>query len=90
MEKEGSVSPPASLYHSSFSTSLVLVSPCCLSHRRPPLERMESVLEGREKTGVPDAILLEDYLSEAAFIDNLKKRYYENLIYVSLVLLLLL
>ena len=51
---------------------------------------MESVLEGREKTGVPDAILLEDYLSEAAFIDNLKKRYYENLIYVSLVLLLLL
>ncbi|XP_045109044.1 unconventional myosin IC-like isoform X2 [Portunus trituberculatus] len=48
---------------------------------RSPLERMESVLEGREKTGVPDAILLEDYLSEDAFIDNLKKRYYENLIY---------
>lgn len=48
---------------------------------RAPLERMESVLEGREKTGVPDAILLEDYLSEKAFIDNLKKRYHENIIY---------
>lgn len=53
-------------------------------HRRAPLERMESVLEGRERTGVPDAILLEDYLSEKAFIDNLKKRYHENIIYVSI------
>ncbi|KAG0695254.1 Myosin-IB [Chionoecetes opilio] len=42
---------------------------------------MESVLDERERTGVPDAILLEDYLSEKVFIDNLKKRYKENLIY---------
>ncbi|XP_071551474.1 unconventional myosin IC isoform X2 [Panulirus ornatus] len=49
--------------------------------KKPQLERMESVLEERERTGVPDAILLEDYLSERAFIDNLKKRYHENIIY---------
>ncbi|XP_066988830.1 unconventional myosin IC isoform X3 [Macrobrachium rosenbergii] len=48
---------------------------------KAPLERMESVLEDRDRIGVPDAILLEDYLSETAFIDNLKKRYNENIIY---------
>ncbi|XP_042890951.1 unconventional myosin IC-like [Penaeus japonicus] len=45
------------------------------------LVRMESVLEDRERYGVPDAILLEDYQNEAVFIDNLKKRYHENVIY---------
>lgn len=45
------------------------------------MTRMESVLEDRERIGVPDAILLEDYKSEKVFIDNLKKRYNENIIY---------
>ncbi|KAG7168346.1 Unconventional myosin IC-like [Homarus americanus] len=49
--------------------------------KKPALERMESVLDEREKFGVPDAILLEDYLNEQVFIENLKKRYHENLIY---------
>lgn len=47
---------------------------------------MESVLDERERTGVPDAILLEDYLSEKAFTENLKKRYHQNIIYVSTIL----
>ncbi|KAK8726216.1 hypothetical protein OTU49_010428 [Cherax quadricarinatus] len=42
---------------------------------------MESVLEDRARIGVPDAILLEDYLNESVFIDNLKKRYQQNIIY---------
>lgn len=38
-------------------------------------------MEDRDRIGVPDAILLEDYLSEKVFIDNLRKRYKENIIY---------
>ena len=37
----------------------------------------------KDRTGVQDAVLLEDYESEDAFIANLKKRYQNNLIYVS-------
>ena len=44
---------------------------------------MESVLEYRDRVGVPDAILLEDYMSEDVFVNNLSKRYSENIIYVS-------
>lgn len=44
---------------------------------------MESVLDDRARVGVPDAILLEDYTSEDAFLNNLVKRYNENIIYVS-------
>lgn len=42
---------------------------------------MESSLENRDRVGVPDAILLEDYQNEKAFIDNLHKRYQNDLIY---------
>lgn len=42
---------------------------------------MESVLEDRDRIGVPDAILLEDFKSETVFCENLRKRYMENLIY---------
>ncbi|XP_076054733.1 unconventional myosin 61F isoform X2 [Oratosquilla oratoria] len=42
---------------------------------------MEQTLEDRERAGVPDAILLEDFNSEDAFIENLSKRYHENIIY---------
>ncbi|KAJ2949317.1 hypothetical protein O0L34_g6270 [Tuta absoluta] len=42
---------------------------------------MEHALQHRERVGVQDFVLLEDYRSEAAFIDNLKKRFTENIIY---------
>ncbi|GBP21050.1 Unconventional myosin-Ic [Eumeta japonica] len=44
---------------------------------------MEQALQHRERVGVQDFILLEDYRSEHAFIDNLKKRFSENIIYFS-------
>lgn len=45
---------------------------------------MESSIAKRDKIGVQDFVLLEDYRSETAFVENLKKRYHENLIYVSM------
>ncbi|XP_059052056.1 unconventional myosin IC isoform X1 [Achroia grisella] len=42
---------------------------------------MEHALQHRERVGVQDFVLLEDYRSEAAFIDNLRKRFKENIIY---------
>ncbi|XP_018019486.1 unconventional myosin IC [Hyalella azteca] len=42
---------------------------------------MESSLDDRHRVGVPDAILLEDYMSEEVFRDNLRKRYMNNHIY---------
>lgn len=47
---------------------------------------MEHALQHRDRVGVQDFVLLEDYRSEAAFIDNLRKRFTENLIYVSFLL----
>lgn len=44
---------------------------------------MERDLNEREKAGVPDAVLLEDYKNEDVFIENLEKRFNENIIYVS-------
>jgi hypothetical protein len=43
---------------------------------------MERVLNEREKAGVPDAVLLERYEDEEVFIENLEKRFNENIIYV--------
>lgn len=43
---------------------------------------MEQELYERDRVGLQDQVLLEDYQSEDAFIDNLKKRFKENLIYV--------
>ncbi|KAF7269721.1 hypothetical protein GWI33_017239 [Rhynchophorus ferrugineus] len=42
---------------------------------------MESHLEHRDRVGVQDAVLLEDYTNERAFIENLQKRFKENVIY---------
>ncbi|GAA6067512.1 myosin Ic, paralog b isoform X1 [Tachysurus ichikawai] len=42
---------------------------------------MESALTARDRVGVQDFVLLENHTSEAAFIDNLRKRFKENLIY---------
>lgn len=44
---------------------------------------METGLHERDRAGVQDFVLLENFESEVAFIDNLKKRFQENLIYVS-------
>lgn len=44
---------------------------------------MERDLHVRDRVGVQDFVLLEDYKSEAAFIENLQKRTKEDLIYVS-------
>ncbi|KAM6907094.1 unconventional myosin-Ic isoform 2-T2 [Xenentodon cancila] len=42
---------------------------------------MESSLSARDRVGVQDFVLLENYNSEAAFIENLRRRFRENLIY---------
>lgn len=42
---------------------------------------MEKGLHERDRVGVQDFVLLENYQSEKAFIDNLEKRFKENLIY---------
>ncbi len=47
---------------------------------------MESALTARDRVGVQDFVLLENYTSEVAFIENLRKRFKENLIYVRAVL----
>lgn len=45
---------------------------------------MESNLHDRDRVGVQDAVLLENYTSEVAFVDNLQKRFKEDIIYVSI------
>ncbi|XP_043514195.1 unconventional myosin IC isoform X1 [Frieseomelitta varia] len=48
----------------------------------PELRRnMERGLHERDRVGVQDFVLLENFESEDAFIDNLRKRFNENLIY---------
>ncbi|XP_022253422.1 unconventional myosin-Ic-like, partial [Limulus polyphemus] len=44
-------------------------------------EIMENALHARDRVGVQDFVLLEDYRNEKSFIENLKKRFKENLIY---------
>ncbi|KAG9487068.1 unconventional myosin-Ih [Eleutherodactylus coqui] len=42
---------------------------------------IEGSLIAREKVGVQDFVLLDSHTSETAFLDNLRKRFQENLIY---------
>ncbi|XP_021942100.1 myosin-IB-like [Zootermopsis nevadensis] len=42
---------------------------------------MERDLHARDKVGVQDFVLLENFQSEEAFVGNLRKRFKENLIY---------
>lgn len=44
---------------------------------------MERGLQDRDRVGVQDFVLLENIQSEEEFIGNLRKRFQENLIYVS-------
>ena len=49
---------------------------------------MEDHLHKRDHTGVQDFVLLEDFTNPNAFVENLRKRFQEDLIYVSLDFLL--
>ncbi|XP_046992260.1 unconventional myosin IC isoform X1 [Schistocerca americana] len=42
---------------------------------------MDRDLHRRDRVGVQDFVLLEDYQSESAFIENLRKRFKEDIIY---------
>uniref|UniRef100_T1DAD5 Unconventional myosin-Ic n=1 Tax=Crotalus horridus TaxID=35024 RepID=T1DAD5_CROHD len=42
---------------------------------------MENALTARDRVGVQDFVLLENFTSEAAFIENLRRRFKENLVY---------
>lgn len=44
---------------------------------------MEAALLERDRVGVQDFVLLNDHLSLSEFIDNLEKRFKNDLIYVS-------
>ncbi len=43
---------------------------------------MEQDLHARDRVGVQDFVLLENHTSETEFIENLQKRFKEDLIYV--------
>ncbi|KAM9841673.1 unconventional myosin-Ih [Aulostomus maculatus] len=45
------------------------------------LKNMEASLTARDRVGIQDFVLLDAYTSESAFLDNLRKRFHENLIY---------
>ncbi|XP_020780772.2 unconventional myosin-Ih [Boleophthalmus pectinirostris] len=45
------------------------------------LRNMEASLTARDRVGIQDFVLLDAYTSETAFLDNLRKRFHENLIY---------
>ncbi|KAJ4926491.1 hypothetical protein JOQ06_008664 [Pogonophryne albipinna] len=45
------------------------------------LRNMEASLTARDRVGIQDFVLLDPYTSETAFLENLKKRFHENLIY---------
>uniref|UniRef100_A0A8C5D8T1 Unconventional myosin-Ih-like n=1 Tax=Gouania willdenowi TaxID=441366 RepID=A0A8C5D8T1_GOUWI len=42
---------------------------------------MEASLTARDRVGIQDFVLLDAYTSESAVLDNLRKRFHENLIY---------
>ncbi|KAM4635454.1 unconventional myosin-Ih isoform 1-T1 [Polymixia lowei] len=42
---------------------------------------MEGSLTARDRVGIQDFVLLDAYTSENAFLENLRKRFHENLIY---------
>lgn len=45
--------------------------------------RMENALENRDTVGVADAVLLDDPDNTEEFIENLRKRFRTDIIYVS-------
>ena len=60
------------------------IPPCAARSRAEPRPgAMERALHARDQIGVEDFVLLEDYQSQDAFVDNLSKRFKADLIYVS-------
>lgn len=57
-----------------------------------PVNKMETLdnLHQRDKVGVDDFVLLENFEDKDAFLENLRKRYKENIIYVRLVVCVIL
>uniref|UniRef100_G1SGV3 Myosin IH n=1 Tax=Oryctolagus cuniculus TaxID=9986 RepID=G1SGV3_RABIT len=51
------------------------------ARRRHIRLHMEGALTARDKVGVQDFVLLDAHTSESAFVENLRKRFSENLIY---------
>uniref|UniRef100_A0A3P9PA17 Unconventional myosin-Ih-like n=1 Tax=Poecilia reticulata TaxID=8081 RepID=A0A3P9PA17_POERE len=49
--------------------------------KRDTRRNMEASLTARDRVGIQDFVLLDAYTSESAFLDNLRKRFHENLIY---------
>lgn len=43
---------------------------------------MEKELHERDRVGLQDQVLLENYENDKDFIENLRKRFQENIIYV--------
>ena len=58
---------------------------CLLQSWRPRHRALgvEAALQARDQVGVQDFVLLERFESEDAFVDNLRKRFAGDLIYVS-------
>uniref|UniRef100_A0A8C9VP96 Myosin IH n=1 Tax=Scleropages formosus TaxID=113540 RepID=A0A8C9VP96_SCLFO len=54
---------------------------CDRLQRRKARVNMEGALVARDQVGIQDFVLLDSITSETAFLDNLKKRFNENLIY---------
>lgn len=46
-----------------------------------PKRKMERSLHERDRVGVQDAVMLENHTDERAFVENLRKRFHENLVY---------
>uniref|UniRef100_A0A8V0ZKH5 Myosin IH n=1 Tax=Gallus gallus TaxID=9031 RepID=A0A8V0ZKH5_CHICK len=74
------------LYSAPPDLTVHLFSSMTLSHEKEEVEDntdiiMEGALIARDRVGVQDFVLLDSHTSEAAFLNNLRKRYQENLIY---------
>uniref|UniRef100_A0A8C8MH16 Myosin IHa n=1 Tax=Oncorhynchus tshawytscha TaxID=74940 RepID=A0A8C8MH16_ONCTS len=62
------------------SNQMLLPCACLQGCARGQLD-MEGALTARDRVGIQDFVLLDAHTSETAFLDNLKKRFSEDLIY---------
>lgn len=67
-----------------YPSNQVLLPCACLQGCAQGQLDMEGALTARDRVGIQDFVLLDAHTSETAFLDNLKKRFSEDLIYVSL------
>lgn len=64
--------------------TLSLIGQSLEEHCNRILRDVEGSLTARDRVGIQDFVFLNAYTSESAFLDNLRKRFHNNLIYVSL------